>query len=89
MVAARAPVLVNFTDSLIAAIKQRITEKTGKKYIVPTYLLIDLRGGFLNTSDQAEELLDAIALPSDQGFIGVFLAVNRNWSSEVEFFELA
>jgi hypothetical protein len=84
----RGPVLVNFTDQLIGNLQRTMNEHCAKTYAVPTYLLLDGRAGFLDTSDRADEILEGLTVPAAQGFLGIYLALPINGSSAVAVFQV-
>jgi hypothetical protein len=51
-------------------------------------LLLDGRAGFLNAADRADEIVLALQPPLGHGFLGIYLALPINWSSELAFIVL-
>jgi hypothetical protein len=83
-----APVLMNFTPALMRNAQEAIDSHSLRRYGLPTYLIVDLSLASLTTSDNASQFVRSLRVPAASRFIGLFVALARNFSSQVEFFEV-
>jgi hypothetical protein len=81
---ARAPVLVNFTNALVSSAQNAIQEHCCKRYGMATYLVVDLSHAALTTADRADEVVGRLSVPECSGFVEVYVALTRNFSSDIE-----
>lgn len=82
----RAKVIKDPTTKLIDNLNRTLADHSRKNYVVPSYLLLDGRAGFITTSEEGPAVAAELKVPLNQPFIGIFLALGRNWSAEVDFF---
>jgi len=80
-----APVLVNFTAALIRNAQQAIDAHCLRSYGPPTYLVVDLSHAALTTAESAGRIVPNLCVPKESRFLGVYVALTPNFSSEVEF----
>ena len=83
----RAPVMVNF-DKIIDFAQSLLNEKCGKKYSVPTILVIDACGHHvpLTTADgDGVGIARGLAVPDGCRLERVYLLMSHNFSGELEF----
>jgi len=82
----RMPMLVNFTPALIRSAQQAIDAHCLRSYGLPTYLVVDLSLPALTTAESAARIVPNLCVPKHSRFLGVYVALTPNFSSEVEFF---
>ncbi len=74
--------------SLADAAQSAIEKKSGKSYVMPTYLVLDARTADIVTAESWPQMAPRLRLPNECPLAGAYLCLLENKTGVPRFFEI-